>query len=161
MERFQLITRNVRSVEQLHAFNDQVPALPVHTRPQAGSGRGRTRKRRPSRGIHRSPRPRSTCEKRGGPRPLRRGELRSNLDIAERLRRRKPLGDVERAMGIEPTSVAWEATALPLSYARVAVGSLCAGPRVAQWCPSHQAGGQSPLVAERADPAWFLLRRCR
>ncbi len=27
---------------------------------------------------------------------------------------------LERAMGIEPTSVAWEATALPLSYARVA-----------------------------------------
>lgn len=33
---------------------------------------------------------------------------------------------LERAMGIEPTSVAWEATALPLSYARCGTpGSLC------------------------------------
>ena len=34
---------------------------------------------------------------------------------------------MERAMGIEPTSVAWEATALPLSYARVGVFSHAAG----------------------------------
>ena len=33
---------------------------------------------------------------------------------------RKTLEDMERAKGIEPSSVAWEATALPLSYARVA-----------------------------------------
>lgn len=42
--------------------------------------------------------------------------LKSSVDV-----RGNPWkGGVERAMGIEPTSVAWEATALPLSYARSA-----------------------------------------
>jgi hypothetical protein len=32
--------------------------------------------------------------------------------------KRKGKKEMERVMGIEPTSVAWEATALPLSYTR-------------------------------------------
>ena len=31
-------------------------------------------------------------------------------------------GNMERVKGIEPSSVAWEATALPLSYTRVGRG---------------------------------------
>lgn len=54
--------------------------------------------------------------------------------------------EVERAMGIEPTSVAWEATALPLSYARIAGESLCGAAGVAQWWPPHPPG---------------MTRRCR
>ncbi|CEE35135.1 hypothetical protein XAC3810_640020 [Xanthomonas citri pv. citri] len=51
---------------------------------------------------------------------------------------------LERAMGIEPTSVAWEATALPLSYARMALaefmrvqvsGATCAD-RTRAGCPA-------------------------
>ena len=45
--------------------------------------------------------------------------------VSARLRARNALADVgerwrglERAMGIEPTLVAWEATVLPLNYAR-------------------------------------------
>ena len=41
--------------------------------------------------------------------------------------------ETERAKGIEPSSVAWEATALPLSYAR-------GGPEIAQ-VPAGWAGG--------------------
>ncbi len=46
-------------------------------------------------------------------------------------------------MGIEPTSVAWEATALPLSYARIAGESLCGGAGVAQW--QRAAMGSEPF----------------
>lgn len=72
------------------------------------------------------------------------GGLRSALDFAERTGNAKPLQDMERAMGIEPTSVAWEATALPLSYARVALaefmrvrvsGAMCAD-RTRAGCPA-------------------------
>ena len=34
--------------------------------------------------------------------------------------KKRPQGVLERVKGIEPSSVAWEATALPLSYTRVA-----------------------------------------
>ena len=73
---------------------------------------------------------------------------------------------MERAMGIEPTSVAWEATALPLSYARVAVESLCAGAGVAQWLAAPHApdtvrrccqASRAPCGAR--DDAW--IRSCR
>lgn len=37
---------------------------------------------------------------------------------------------LERAKGIEPSSVAWEATALPLSYARVACAVYAVGRRL-------------------------------
>ena len=33
-------------------------------------------------------------------------------------KQKRPWGVVERVKGIEPSSVAWEATALPLSYTR-------------------------------------------
>lgn len=37
---------------------------------------------------------------------------------------------MERVKGIEPSSVAWEATALPLSYARVAGAVYAVGRRL-------------------------------
>lgn len=75
-----------------------------------------------------------------------------NLNPDNDLRRSLAFGgspwkvEVERVMGIEPTSVAWEATALPLSYARIADESLCGAAGVAQWWPPHPPG---------------IARRCR
>ena len=34
-------------------------------------------------------------------------------------RQKKPTGEMERMMGVEPTTVAWEATVLPLNYIRM------------------------------------------
>jgi hypothetical protein len=44
--------------------------------------------------------------------------------------RASPNGILERAKGIEPPSLAWEARALPLSYARVSVEQQPARPRI-------------------------------
>ena len=51
---------------------------------------------------------------------------------------------MERAKGIEPSSVAWEATALPLSYARTQVMGLDAD--VGASATFGQAGGNDATV---------------
>ena len=68
-------------------------------------------------------------------RAVNRGITRETKDSTEQ--------KVERAMGIEPTLVAWEATVLPLNYAREREAILC-----------FEAGGRQP----RRTPAGSLGR---
>lgn len=63
---------------------------------------------------------------------------------------------LERAMGIEPTSVAWEATALPLSYARVAGAVYALGRGLRK--KSARCGLQ---CADESDTARQVPWKCR
>jgi hypothetical protein len=44
---------------------------------------------------------------------------------------------LERAMGIEPTLVAWEATVLPLNYARCGRRFYSGSDRFGNWAGAH------------------------
>lgn len=66
-------------------------------------------------------------------------------------------------MGVEPTSVAWEATVLPMNYARV----MCNPSTIAPINPSGeypilQAHTQNPeVVSVLARPIRMVLRFCK
>src|SRR5690625_682614 len=55
---------------------------------------------------------------------------------------------MERAKGIEPSSVAWEATALPLSYARAAPAWYRAARKFGIRWPYHRAGMRNGYNAD-------------
>ena len=58
---------------------------------------------------------------------MKRNEARRAMDEKEKsaifallsVSAKKPTGEMERMMGVEPTTVAWEATVLPLNYIRM------------------------------------------
>lgn len=70
---------------------------------------------------------------------------------------------LERAKGIEPSSVAWEATALPLSYARVALREF-RRVRVSGAMRRRDEGrlpGPRVLQIYRVDSCAAWIRSCR
>src|SRR3569832_1222074 len=102
------------------------------------------------------------CRKAARSRAARRALVLRGMPIAVRI---EPVRQaLERVKGIEPSSVAWEATALPLSYTRVAArvmygnrGISRNGARVRSrrlWRLDPAAGGRSPF----SFPAVYYAR---